>query len=343
MAGLSENSTVPRVSVLMPAYNAESTIGSAVQSILRQSLIEIELVIVDDGSSDRTPHILDSYAQLDSRVRVLHQPNGGIIQALNAGIPLCKADLIARMDADDVSHPRRLELQAEMMDADPSLSVCSCRVRMFPRRRLLGGMVRYEEWLNSLITSDQIARDIFVESPVAHPSVMLRKHELIELGCYQERGWAEDYDLWMRYHIAGKRFAKVDRILVCWRQTEGRLTFTDSRYSVENFLRAKAHYLARLLEGEPGPIILWGAGKTGRRLIKHLLREGLNIEAVVDIDPAKVGRTLRSCPIIPPDDLTSPKDSFVISAVSSNGARQLIRLALTKLGFTEGPDFICAA
>ncbi len=327
----------------MPAYNAESTIESAVQSILRQSLTEIELVIVDDGSTDRTPQILDSCIRLDSRVRVLRQPNGGIIQALNVGIPLCKADLIARMDADDISHPRRLELQAEMMDADPSLSVCSCRVRTFPRRGLLGGMVRYEEWLNSLIASDQIARDFFVESPVSHPSAMLRKGELIELGCYQERGWAEDYDLWMRFHIARKRFAKVDRVLVCWRQTEGRLTFTDSRYSLENFLRAKAHYLARLLEGESRPIIIWGAGKTGRRLIKHLLRQGLNIEAVVDIDPAKTGHTLRNRPIIPPDDLTSPKDSFVVSAVSSHSARQLIRDALTGLGFAEGPDFLCAA
>ncbi len=92
-----------------------------------------------------------------------------------------------------------------MMDSDPALSVCSSRVKMFPRRVLHRWHGEIRAVLNSVITPTGIHRDFFIESPVAHPSVMLRRKELIVLGGYQERGWAEDYDCGLRYHTAGKR------------------------------------------------------------------------------------------------------------------------------------------
>lgn len=333
----------PAVSVVIPAYNAKSTIGAAVGSILRQTLTDFEVVVVDDGSTDSTPALLDDLRRLDERVIVLEASHGGIINALNAGIAESRGALVARMDADDISHPRRLELQANLMGAHPEISVCSSLVRMFPRGMLLGGMVRYEQWLNSLVSPEQIARDMYVESPLAHPSAMMRRDELMDIGGYQEHGWPEDYDLWLRYHAAGRRFAKVDRALVFWRQSEGRLTFTDSRYSVENFLRAKAHYLARRLSHVGRPVVLWGAGKTGRRLSKHLLREGVDIEAFIDIDANKIGRSLRQRPIVGPEYLRGGPLPFVIAAVSSHGARELIRERLYGFGFVETLDFLCAA
>lgn len=333
----------PSVSVLIPVYNGERTVESALSSVLRQTLRDIEVVVVDDGSTDATAAILEEAACRDPRVRVIHTPQRGIISALNTGIERCSADLIARMDADDICHPSRLELQHELMRSGEDISVCSSLIRMFPRHDLLGGLVRYEQWLNSLVTPEQIARDVFVESPVAHPSVMVRTQELKTIGGYQEHGWAEDYDLWLRYHVAGKRFAKVERTLLFWRQAEGRLTFTDSRYSVENFLRAKAHYLPQALKNADRPIVLWGAGKTGRRLLKHLTREGLNVEAVIDIDPNKIGRTLRGRPIVTQHYLRTAPGSFVLAAVSSHGARELIRQQLRGLGFEEARDFVCAA
>jgi len=333
----------PKVSVLIPVHNAERTVRAAVGSILRQTFADFELVIVNDGSTDSTPAILESIAGDEPRVRLIHTPQRGIIHALNIGIAHCSGELVARMDADDISHPRRIELQVGMMDADPQLSVCSCFIRMFPRKDLLGGLVRYEEWLNSLVTHKEITRDIFIESPIAHPSAMVRRFELIEVGGYQERGWAEDYDLWLRYYTAGKRFGKVKCSLLAWRQAEGRLTFTDSRYSVENFLRAKAHYLAIKLKDCNRPILLWGAGKTGRRISKHLPREGVDIEAIIDIDRKKIGRSLRGKPIVSHEHIPNMPNAYVIAAVSSQGARKLIREQLRAYGLNEVDDFICAA
>lgn len=333
----------PAISVIIPVHNAESTIAAALSSILRQTRTDFELLVVDDGSTDHTPDIVDSIAARDPRILVIQDAHRGIIPALNLGLSAAGSPLVARMDADDISHPHRLELQAQLMQAHPEISVCSCRIKMFPRRGLLGGMVRYEQWLNSLLTHDAMTRDIFIESPIAHPSVMLRREELIQLGGYQDHGWAEDYDLWLRYHIAGRLFAKLPQTLVYWRQSEGRLTFTDPRYSVENFLRAKAHYLAKLLGECDRPIFIWGAGKTGRRLSKHMIREGLPFEAAIDIAPDKIGRKLRGRPIYPHSYLAERPDAFVIAAVSSLGSRALIREYLTSLGRVETRDFICAA
>ncbi len=316
--------------------------AAALESILRQTLDDFEVVIVDDGSTNGTPGLLDSLSSRDARVRVVHAPHRGLIDALNSGIELCRSELIARMDADDISHRERLALQVELMDSDPGVSVCSSLVRMFPRRDLLGGMARYEQWLNSLVTPDEMTRDMFVESPVPHPSAMVRRRELVEIGRYQERGWPEDYDLWLRYHLAGKRFAKVPRTLLFWRHSEERVTLTDSRCSLENFLRVKAHYLAKMLRGIDRPVVLWGAGKTGRRISKHLVREGLEIAAVVDIDWKKIGHALRGISIVDPGWLVD-KRVFVIAAVSSHGARELIRERLRTMGLVEMRDFVCAA
>ncbi len=332
----------PKVSVLMPVYNSASTVEAAVLSILRQTMQDFELVVVDDGSIDQTPEILDNLSKQDARIIVHRTPHTGLVSALNEGLKFCSGELIARMDADDISHRCRLAEQVDFMDSHPEISVCSSLVRIFPRSNLLGGMVRYEQWLNSLVSPEEIARDIFVESPVVHPSVMLRRRELEELGGYRDAGWVEDYDLWLRYHLHGKQIAKVPRTLLFWRHTVGRVTMTDPRCSVEAFLRAKAHYLSILL-GELGePIVVWGAGQTGRRLLKHLTREGLVPVAVVDIDPKKIGGTLRGLPVVAPDWLVG-KDVFVIAAVSSLGARGLIRQRLQELGYAEGRDFLCAA
>lgn len=334
---------MPSVSVLMPAFNAADTIRQAVTSLQRQTYAAFEVVAVDDGSADDTGEILDELASADPRIMPVHLSHSGLIPALNAGIEACRGGLIARMDADDICHPERLRLQVEYMRDHPDTSVCGCLVRSFPRSSIRAGFLRYEVWLNSLTTHEQIARDIFIESPIAHPSVLMRADELRDLGGYRDMGWPEDYDLWLRFFMAGKRFGKVAQTLLFWRESSGRLTFTDSRYSLESFVRAKAHFLAILLRAKGRPLIVWGAGMMGRRLTKHLVREGIQPIAVVDIDPRKIGRTLRGAPIIRPEGLDDHPGAFIIAAVGSEGARELIRARLNEMGRIEGSDYLCAA
>ncbi len=339
--------SAPVVSVLMPAHNAATTLPETLSSLRAQSLPDFEVVAVNDGSSDESGAILQACAAEDPRVRPIQLPRVGLIEALNRGLAICRGEFVARMDADDLAHPRRLELQAERLRAQPGLSVVSCLVEPFPADTVTEGFRRYVEWLNALTTPTEIARDMFIESPLPHPSVMLRGAELLALGGYQERGWAEDYDLWLRYHLAGKRMEKITQTLLRWRDHPERATRTDARYSVENFLRAKAHYLLRDPLCGRDAVIIWGAGQMGRRLSKHLVRGGAPLLAFLDIDVGKTGRTLRGRPIHSAADLpdlwrqhTHPA---LLAAVGSRGARALIRARLQEWGFTESADFWCVA
>lgn len=331
----------------MPCYNAAGTLDEAMVSLLEQSLSDFEIIAVDDGSTDGTSDRLGVWAGRDPRVRVLRIKHCGIIGALNAGLTRCQAPLIARMDADDRAHPQRLELQASFLDRHPDTTAVGCLVEAFPPGQVREGYKQYVDWLNSLVTPEQIAREIYIESPLAHPSMVIRRRWLDKVGGYQERSWPEDYDLWLRMHLAGASFAKVERVLFYWREHAPRLTRTDSRYSVENFLRAKAHYLVRGPTDGADAVILWGAGQMGRRISKHLVREGAPVAAFLDIDPKKIGRQLRGIPILAVDDLPELWRRFdhpiLLAAVGSRGARRLIRERLRSMGFREGSDWWAVA
>lgn len=331
----------------MPSFNREATVDEAVASILTQSWRDLELIAVDDGSTDGTRDRLHAWAARDPRVRLVARPHAGLIPALNAGLAECRGEYVARHDADDRADPERIEAQVEMLERDPSLAAVGCLVEGFPPGDVRQGFQVYLEWMNRLVTPEDIAREIFVESPLAHPSVTVRGAWLERMGGYEDHGWPEDYDLWLRMHLAGARFAKVPRTLLGWREHRLRLTRTDSRYSLEAFLRAKAHYLVRgPLQGAAGAIV-WGAGPIGRRLSKHLVREGAALLAFVDIDPAKIGKQRRGRPILAPDDLPALRRSspgaIVLAAVGARGARALIRGRLEAMGLIETRDWWAVA
>jgi len=331
----------------MPCYNATVTLDEALESLASQTLQDFEVVAVDDGSTDTTKEMLADWAAQDSRIRVLSQPHQGIIAALNAGLELCRAPYVARLDADDRAHPERLECQVAYLNAHPEITLVSCQVSGFPADQVREGFRLYLDWLNGLVTDEDIRREIFVESPLPHPSVTFRKDRVTQLGSYQEHGWPEDYDLWLRMYLAGARFTKIPQVLVDWREHPERLTRTDSRYSVENFLRAKAYYLARGPLKDRDAVIIWGAGMMGRRLGKQLQRQNLPLVAFVDIDPKKIGLTRRGQPIIAPEELTDWWERFerpaLLAAVGARGARDLIRQRLIGLGLVEGHDWWGAA
>lgn len=338
--------TLP-VSVLLPVYNAAQTLQEAIDTLTAQTLKAFEVVAVNDGSTDATDEILRVAAMKDARIRVITCPHRGLIDTLNTGISESRAPFIARFDADDRAHPERLERQVEYLDDHPEVAAVGSQVHCFSEQGVAEGFRVYEAWINALITPQDIAREIYIESPLVHPSVTIRRSVLDDVGSYQERGWAEDYDLWLRIHTAGYAMAKVPHILHEWREGETRLTRTDTRYSVENFLRAKAHYLALGPLSKDKKCIVWGAGQMGRRLSKHLLREGVQIPAFVDIDEKKIGNTRRGSPIIAPDDLprvrSESDDPVVLAAVPSRGARDLIRGNLNNLGLVETVDYWCVA
>jgi glycosyltransferase involved in cell wall biosynthesis len=333
---------MPLVSILMPVYNAARTLPAALESIRSQSFREWELVAVNDGSTDESLTILDRASQKDRRIRILTGAHVGHIEALRSAAVLAQAPLLARMDADDVMHPRRLILQVTRLDSPPSVDVVATRVRLMGRTG--EGMRLYVDWQNRLLSHDDIALNLFVESPIAHPTVLMRRDIFERAGGYRDPGWAEDYDLWHRMREVGARFEKLPRRLVAWRDGESRLTRTHKMYSEKAFYTAKVHFFKR----HPlcrGPITVWGAGPIGRAWVRDLLRAGVEVSSAIDIDPRKVGRTIADgrVKVVSPEEGLSRRQGLVLGAVGSRGARELIRTRLVQARLWEGRDFLFVA
>ncbi len=330
----------PHVSILLPVRNEERFLPAALDSMFRQTFSSWELVAVDDGSTDATPAILAEAALGDCRVRVIQSPGRGLVPALNAGLALCRAPLVARMDGDDISHPRRLEMQAALLDTDPAIGLVACAFRSFPRHVLGTGMLVYEAWQNTLVSHDRIVRDIFVESPFVHPSVMFRKDAVLAVGGYRRMDWAEDYDLWLRLVGAGVRFARLQQSLFFWRERPERATRTLPEYTAEAFRACKVHHLQEGFLKGTKDVILAGAGLEGRAWRRALDRAGIAVSRWVDVDPRKIGRTLHGARVIAPAEI-SPGMGKMLITVGIRGARDGVRQWALGAGLTEGRDFLC--
>ena len=330
----------PLVSVLIPVFNAENTAERAVRSILDNTLREIEIVLVDDGSDDGTSEVLADLQSCDPRVRLLRRPHLGIVQALNEGLRHCRAPIIARMDADDWSEPTRLERQLEVLHSDTTIDLVSCMIRIeregsAPPNQ---GMARYAEWANCLLTSDEIARERFVECPIPHPTVMARRW-LFE-GGYRDGPLPEDYELWLRCLHRGARFMKVPEVLLCWTDLDRRLTRTDDRYSRAAFRRVKLEYLVAGPLADATEVIVWGAGPNGKLWLRDLREAGLTVPIVVEVDPRKIGKHIHGALAISPNELERHRtDQPILSAVGAPGGREWIRDWFAEHGLVETVDF----
>jgi hypothetical protein len=327
------------LSVILPYRDAAETIDEAVASVLADACDEV--VAVDDGSRDDGPRRVAAIAARDRRVVRVATGGLGIVGALRAGVAAARGDLLARMDADDVSLAGRLAAAAARLEADGSLGAVATQVELgvgAPE-----GLARYVAWQNELVDPAAHLRDRFVEATVCHPSVVLRRAALEAVGGYADPPWPEDWDLWLRLHEAGWGIAKVPRVLFRWQHRPGRLTFSSARYAPPRLVEVRAAYLAPRLAAV-GPFVVWGAGATGRHLARALEAHGLAPRAFVDIDPRKIGRAARGRPIVSADDhIASSHRPFTVVAVGAAGARHLVRARLCAEGAQELRDFVCAA
>jgi glycosyltransferase involved in cell wall biosynthesis len=330
----------PLVSVLLPARDAAATLPEALSGLLAQrGAPPFEVVCVDDASRDATGDLLAEAARSDPRVRVLRGEGRGLVRALEFGRAACRGAFIARMDADDLAHPDRLRLQAEWLQSHPTAAAVGSLVEIAPQP-LTPGLLRLERWLNEQVSPEQLSAARFVDMPLVHPSLMLRRDALEAVGGFRDAGWAEDWDLVLRLVQRGYSLGKVDAVLLTWRDSPSRLTRTGAAYSPEAMLRLRAHYLA-LGPLAARPFDVWGAGPTGKRLMRALEAHGLRPRRVFDVDPRK--RQARGLRVQPAEELAGPSEALLLCAVGADGARAEIRAAIEPLGFLEERDFLFVA
>ena len=336
-----------RATVLMPCRDAALHLEAAIASIREQTFADFEVVAVDDGSRDDTFGLLHTWARLDARVRVLRTPGRGLVAALATGLASARGEIIARMDADDIAAPDRLQKQVALLDADPALAACGTRVRYFPADQVRAGARRYEHWVNGLVDHDEIARDIFVECPIPHPTLVIRRNVLLAIGGYRELGWPEDYDVVLRLWAAGYRMTKVPETLLQWRESPDRASRTDARYDPAEFRRIKIFFLRRTLLAAGRPAVIVGAGPVGKTFARALAAAGTRIAAFVDASPNRIGQEIHGAPVAAPSQMAAliegPDSPLILAAVGQPGAREEIRAECRRQGLVEMRDFVAIA
>lgn len=206
----------PAISVVLPVYNAEAYVREAVESILAQTFTDFELIAINDGSTDGSGAILRELAARDTRIVLVERPNGGLVSALNEGIKIARAELIARMDADDVSMPERFALQHARMMEEPELAVLGSFFHIMDRD---GAIIRLYD---DLPLTPAEARSAVGGFLVAHPAVMMRRDAVLKAGGYRKAFChAEDYELWLRMIDLGYAIANLPRPLLNYRDEYG--------------------------------------------------------------------------------------------------------------------------
>lgn len=203
----------PKVSVLMPVYNAEEYLAEAIESILGQDFTDFELIAINDGSTDGSTEILEGYAHKDRRVAVLEQPNGGIVSALNAGLAIARGAYVARMDADDVSAHNRFSKQVEFLESRLDVAALGTQIRLIdPRGEVLWNVslpCEHEPIETKLLVSQGLA--------IPHASTMMRRSVVAAVNGYRsDYPHAEDIDLFLRIAEVGK-LANLNEVLYDYR------------------------------------------------------------------------------------------------------------------------------
>lgn len=310
---------------------------------------DFEVVVVDDGSEDASREIAESYASDDARIRVLPRrtmdlPGPDLPLALNRGLASCRAAFVARLDADDLAAPHRLELQLQRFDQDPELILVDGQVRFVgPGSEPPGeGMRLYGDWVNTILEPDDFDRAILQESPVVHPAATYRRQAVLDVGGYRSGDYPEDYDLWVRLHLGGARFAKVDQVCVEMLDHSGRLTRRHPSYRREAFRAVAQRWIEQRIFRPGVRLVLWGGPNRARPWLRWLRARGHAPVAFVDIDPRRIGRSKGSdIPIIAPADLPGIEADHLLVAINQRGALEKIRHALLELrpDWREGRDW----
>ena len=329
------------VSILLPFRNCAHTLDAAISSIVEQSFDDRELVLIDNASNDESPSIGRRWAENEPRIRVLHEPRIGIAHALNTGLAHAEGGYIARMDADDISHPERLAEQVATLDAYPEIGVLGTRTAFASSVQESRGMQAFVEWQNNILSPHEHYVKRFVDAPLAHPTVMFRRELVEQFGGYDTGPLPEDHELWLRWMDAGVRFAKLPAELLTWNDHAHRLSRTHSNYSVDAFFSTKVKWLAQWLKRRLNgrPLIVAGTSVLCQERAALLEAAGIAVHAYTDVK----GRGVPGRTFIPHDQLPPAGEAFIVSFISQRGTGDRIAEFLASRGLVEGADFVLAA
>tara|TARA_Y100000385_G_scaffold107203_1_gene111264 strand:+ start:100 stop:1071 length:972 start_codon:yes stop_codon:yes gene_type:complete len=270
----------------MPFKNPGKYIIPCIESILNQTYKNWELIAVNDQSDDGSHQRALSYADCHDNISVINSDGKGIIDALKCGYNFCGGDYIHRMDSDDIMPSDKLEKMLSVMR--PNCLVTGL-VDYFSDDFDLGdGYKKYTEWINNSMTSGDLWRGIYKECLIPSSGWLIHRNDFEDMGAFNSTLIPEDYDFSFRLYQSGMDIGIVPQVIHHWRDSTNRTSRTESSYFPENYFDLKVHYFLEIDRDNSVPLMLWGAGKKGKKVAKSLINYGIEFTWVTD-NPSKFG------------------------------------------------------
>jgi glycosyltransferase involved in cell wall biosynthesis len=323
------------VSILMPVKNAAMFLTQTLESIRSQDFQDWELIAVNDHSSDESFDLLQSFSKSDSRIQVFQNEGQGIIHALRLAYSKSSSNLITRMDSDDLMPEHKL---SRMVSHTRPAAVVTGKVSYFREDQELGdGYRRYADWLNALVDNQNHWKNIYKECVIPSPCWMMHREDLDRIGAFQSDVYPEDYDLVFRMYAASLKVICVPEELHLWRDHPERSSRTDEHYVDNRFLDLKISYFISLDFHKETRLLLWGAGKKGKYIARHLHQEGIAFTWITN-NSKKWGKEIHGVILQEAADLL-PTDQVII-AVAAPEEQEEIKKELQNSG-VKAQYFFC--
>lgn len=264
-----------KISILMPVYNAGKYLQACLDSIIQQTETDWELLAVDDFSEDNSREILKEFSKKDPRIQFFKNTEKGIIPALRLAFQNSVGKLITRMDADDLMSMEKLATLKSLLIKNGEGHLATGCVKYFSDNELGDGYLKYEKWLNRLTIQSGNFSEIYKECVIPSPCWMIHRADLIQCGAFEPMTYPEDYDLCFRFYKNGLKVVGSEQILHFWRDHTIRSSRTMEVYSNNNYFNLKLPYFLELEKAKNRPLVLWGAGKKGKKLARMLESQGI--------------------------------------------------------------------
>jgi len=329
----------PLISILIPFKNTEEFIVDCLESIIKQSYTNWELLIVDDNSTDSSFSMVETMAQHDNRIKLFKNSGSGIIDALKLTFKKSTGELITRMDSDDIMYQNKLEILSNNLLTYGKRHVAVGMVNYFSAEGIKAGYKSYEIWLNGLTKNGTNYSEIYKECVIPSPCWMIHREDLISCNAFEPNRYPEDYDLAFRFYKHRYKCIPCDVVLHDWRDYSHRTSRTNEHYAENHFIPLKLDYFLELDYKPEKTLVVWGAGNKGKFIAKSLIEKNMAFEWICD-NPKKIGRDIYGKILSPFNCLETIENTQSIITVANKTAQTEIRDYMDKLNMKSISDYV---
>jgi glycosyltransferase involved in cell wall biosynthesis len=305
------------VSIIIPYKNPLPYFEDCLKSIVNQSYKKLQIILVNDHSTDDSEKLALKYSIEDSRIELINNIGSGIVDALNTGSEIAKGKFITRMDADDIMSENKIEILRSLLKKKKTKHIAVGSVKYFASKKPMGdGYLKYANWLNELTYNEKNFKEIYKECTIPSCGWMMHRSDFEDIKGFKKLNYPEDYDFLFRVYYNQIKLTATKEIIHLWRDHPMRTSRNSKDYLFENFIPLKIRYL---IENELKPkeeMVLWGSGKKGKLVAKKLIKNNCSFTWISN-NPKKIGFEIYQQKIQSTSLLKKEKKKLVICSISS--------------------------